>query len=115
MKKKTDLNQFRSSRWWSNVQALRCDAGLSEKDLSIYLSKSENYITNAIRNGGVPNLADALLIADTFDTTVEEIAFGMVGLEIRKAQLEAELKRITEEIEDAKQDMRRIGQEKDNK
>lgn len=103
--KKDEMKQFRSSRWWSNVQALRADCGISEKDFSQYIGKNENYINLAVRNGGVPNLADALTIAQAFDVTIEELAFGAVGLEIRKAQLEAELKRITEEIEDAKRDM----------
>lgn len=105
MRNKKDIKTFRPSRWWSNVSALRADAGLTEKDLSNYLGKSDNYITNAVRNGGSPNLADALLIADAFETTVENLAYGAVGLEIRKAQLEAELKRIKEELEDAKRDI----------
>lgn len=96
---------FRSSRWWSNVSALRVDADISEKELSKLLGKSENYLFNAVKNGGVPNVADALLIAELFETTVEDLAFGSVGLEIRKRQLEAELQRITEEIEDAKKDI----------
>lgn len=102
---KKDFKQFRSSRWWSNVQALRIDSNLSEKDMSQLLGRSDNYYPNAVKNGGVPNIADALTIAQLFEVTVEEIAFGSIGLEIRKAQLEAELKRIVEEIEDAKKDV----------
>lgn len=102
---KKDFKQYRSSRWWSNVQALRIDNGLSEKDMSQLLGKSENYFQNAVRNGGVPNVADALNIAQLFGVQVEDLAFGSIGLEIRKTQLEAELKRITEEIEDAKRDV----------
>lgn len=102
---KANVRQFRTSRWWSNVQALRSDSEISEKDLSAILGKSDNYLSTAIKNGGVPNVADALMMADLFGTTVEELAFGSVGLEIRKAQLEAELQRITEEIEDAKRDV----------
>ena len=105
MKSKNLIIQFRPSRFWSNVQALRVDAGLTEKDLSLYVGASENYITNAIKNGGVPNIAVALSLAQTFDTTTEELAFGAVGLEIRKKQLEAELERIVEEIEDARKDI----------
>lgn len=105
MKSKNKIKQFRPSRWWSNVQALRSDANISEKELSAYIGKSENYLIQAVRNGGVPNIADALLIAQAFDTTIEELAFGAVGLEIRKAQLEAELARITEEIADARNDI----------
>ena len=105
LNKKDDMRQFRSSRWWSNVQALRIDCGLNEKDFSVYLGKNENYINSAVKNGGVPNIADALMIAQAFDTSVEDLAFGSIGLEIRKAQLEAELQRITEEIEDARKDI----------
>lgn len=105
MKNKSELRKFRSSRWWSNVQALRVDAGITEKDLSLYIGKSDQYIFNAVRNGGAPNVADALMIADAFDTTVDELAYGSIGLEIRKKQLEEELQRITEEIEDAKRDV----------
>lgn len=105
MRSKNELKQFRTSRWWSNVQALRIDADVSERDFSTLIGKSENYYTTALKNGGVPNVADALTISQLFGTTVEEIAFGSIGLEIRKAQLEAELKRITEEIEDAKRDV----------
>lgn len=105
MKSKKDIRTFRPSRWWSNVTALRADAGLSEKDLAVYIGKSDNYISNAVRNGGSPNLADALMLADAFDTTIENLAYGAVGLEIRKAQLEAELQKITEELEDAKKDV----------
>lgn len=105
MKNVKKIRQFRPSRWWSNVQALRADAGFSEKDLSLYIGKKENYLTQAIRNGGCPNITDALAIADLFEVTIEELAFGSLGLEIRKAQLEAELKRITEEIEDAQRDI----------
>lgn len=106
--KKESIKQFRSSRWWSNVQALRIDAGISEKDFSALLGKSENYYATAVKNGGVPNIADALIVAQLFDVTVEEIAFGSIGLEIRKAQLEEELKRIVEEIEDAKRDVEEV-------
>ena len=106
--KKESIKQFRSSRWWSNVQALRIDAGISEKDFSALLGKSENYYATAVKNGGVPNIADALIVAQLFDVTVEEIAFGSIGLEIRKAQLEEELKRIVEEIEDAKRDVKGV-------
>ena len=102
---KKNIKQFRSSRWWSNVQAMRVDANLTEKDISQLLGKSEQYYAAAVKNSGVPNVADALTIAQLFDVTVEEIAFGSIGLEIRKAQLEAELKRIIEEIEDAKHDI----------
>lgn len=106
--KKEILKQFRSSRWWSNVQALRIDAGISERDFSAFLGKSESYYSTAVKNGGVPNIADALIVAQLFDVTVEEIAFGSIGLEIRKAQLEEELKRIVEEIEDAKRDVKGV-------
>lgn len=111
MKNKNEIRQFRPSRWWSNVQALRGDANITEKELSAYIGKSENYLIQAVRNGGIPNLADALAIAQAFDTTIEELAFGAVGLEIRKAQLEAELARITEEIEDARNDIHKEGDE----
>ena len=104
MKSKKNLRKFRASRWWSNVQALRCDCELSERALSQYIGKSDNYISNAIKNGGAPNLADALIIAEAFEISIEELAFGAVGLEIRKAQLEAELAKIREEIEDIKND-----------
>lgn len=103
--KRKELKQFRSSRWWSNVQALRIDARLSEKDMSQLLDRADNYFSNAVKNGGVPNVVDALNMAQLFEVTVEDLAFGSIGLEIRKAQLEAELKRITEEIEDAKKDI----------
>ena len=99
------FRKFRTSRWWSNVQALRCDADVSEKDLSVILGKSDGYLTSAVKNGGVPNVADALAFADVFNTSVEELAFGSIGLEIRKAQLQEELRKITEEIEDAKNDV----------
>lgn len=108
MERKDSIKQFRSSRWWSNVQALRIDAELSEKEFSTILGKSENYYSQAVKNGGVPNIADALTIAQLFGITVEEIAFGSIGLEIRKAQLEEELKRIVEEIEDAKRDVKGV-------
>ena len=103
--KKKELKRFRSSRWWSNVQALRIDAGLSEKDMSQLLGRTDNYFSNAVKNGGVPNIVDALNMAQFFGVTVEDLAFGTIGLEIRKAQLESELKRITEEIEDVKKDV----------
>ena len=107
MKCKNDIRQFRPTRWWSNVQALRADAGMSEVDLSRFLSKADNYINNAAKNLGSPNIADALMIAEAFDTTVEEIAFGVVGLEIRKAQLLEELRKLSEEIADAQKDAER--------
>lgn len=105
MKKRTEIRTFRPSRWWSNVQALRIDAGLTEQELSGLIGKSEGYLKTAIKNGGVPNLADAVTIAELFDTTCENLAFGSIGLEIRKAQLETELQKIIEEIEDAKKDV----------
>lgn len=105
MKKKSEIRQFRPSRWWSNVQALRHDANMTERELSAYIGKSESYLTTAIRNSGIPNLADALLLAEAFSTTIEDLAYGAISLEIRKAQLEEELKRITEEIADAQRDI----------
>ena len=102
---KKKAREFRTSRWWSNVQALRVDGNINERELSTYIGKSENYLGQAIRNGGIPNVADALALADIFGKTVEELAFGSVGLEIRKAQLEKELERIIEEIEAAKSDI----------
>lgn len=102
MKSKNEIRKFRPSRWWSNVQALRVDADVSEVALSKLLGRNDNYINLAVKNGGSPNVADAIAIAEAFDTTIEELAFGNVGLELRKKQLESELQRIIEELEDAK-------------
>ena len=107
MKNKKEIRAFRPSRWWSNVQALRADAGLTELELSRYIGKSDSYISQAIKNGGSPNIAEAIMLAEAFDTTVEEIAFGVVGLEIRKEQLLAELARLNDEIADAQADVQR--------
>lgn len=114
IKSKKEIKTFRPTRWWSNVQALRADARLSEIELSKYIGKYDGYITNAIKNSGIPNVSDALMLAEAFNTTVEEIAFGVIGLEIRKAQLEAELLRISDEIEDAKKDSEKISEVRQN-
>lgn len=111
MKKKNEIKAFRPSRWWSNVTALRIDSGVTEKELSALIGKTENYLQNAIRHGGSPNIADALAIAEAFGMTVEELAYGAIGLQIRQKQLEAELARIREEILDAENDVRMLGAE----
>lgn len=73
--------------------------------MSTLVGRTDSYISLAVKNSGIPNVADALAIADVLGASVEDLAFGSIGLEIRKAQLEAELKRITEEIEDARRDV----------
>ena len=90
--------EFSSMRWWSNIQALRQEKGMSESSLSLKLGKADNYICMASKNCSVPNVADALTVAQFFGTTVEDLAFGCIGLEIRRKRLEEELKSVMEEI-----------------
>ena len=110
MKNKKEIRQFRPSRWWANVTALRVDGGISEKELSELVGKKETYIRLAVKHGGSPNIADALAIAEAFGKSVEELAFDAIGLEIRRRQLEEELARIQEEIQDAQNDFSRMGE-----
>ena len=108
MKKKSEIRAFRPSRWWSNVTALRVDSGISETDLATLVGVSDKYFTQALKNGGAPNISIAIAIADIFGVTIEDLAFGAIGLEIRQRQLEAELAKIKEEIADAQNDVARL-------
>ena len=105
------IRQFRPSKFWSNVTALRTDAGISERDLSILIGMKDTYVNKAILHGGTPNIAVVLAIAEIFGTTVEDLAFGAIGLQIRQRQLEAELAKIKEEIADAEADVARLSDE----
>lgn len=98
------IRTFRPSRFWSNVTALRVEAGFTPVDTSRMIGQCDSYMTAAVTNGGVPNIETALKIADLFGTTVEELAYGAVGLEIRRTQLLAELEKLNDEINDVKKD-----------
>lgn len=108
MKAKSELRQFRSTRFWANVKALQQDANISDRSLSETLGLSPNYMTNAYQNCGIPNVFVALTLADLFNTTVEELSFGAIGIELRLAQIEQEKKRLEEELEEAKRDIYNI-------
>lgn len=110
-----EKKSFRSSRFWSNVIALMNDAGFTESQLSELLGFKTNYIQTAAKNSGVPSVAVALSIAELFNVTVEELSYGAVGLELRKRQLENELKKIQEEIDDVRKDLIADGLEKEKK
>jgi len=98
--------EFKTSRFWSNVTALRVDKEITEPELSEMIGANKSYITTARNNSGIPSLPNSFLIADILGVSIEELCFGAVGLEIRKSQLEAELKKLMEDIEDCKKDIK---------
>ena len=92
------FNDFRSARFWSNVEALMKDRETTPSALSLAIGTTQNYIVNAMRYKGVPNIATALAIAHFYGVTIEELAYGYLGLTLRKKRLMAELEEVDREL-----------------
>ena len=94
--------EFSSTRFWSNVEILMKEKEMTTQNLSLAIGATPTYIVNASRNKGVPNISTALGLAEVFGTTVEELAFGNVGLELRKERLLKELEQVNKELAEIK-------------
>lgn len=92
------VKEFSSAKFWNNVQFLVESKGVAYATLSETIGRRKNYILTATKNNGVPSTDVALNIAQYFDTTVEELAYGNVGLEARKKALLAELEEINRKL-----------------
>ena len=91
--------KFNSMKFWNNVALLKDDCGIGSVELSEKLGRSPVYISKMQKQLGCPTLETALAMADIFGTTVEELAYGTIGLERKKQQLEKEIERIQAEID----------------
>lgn len=92
------MKEFSSTKFWSNVEILMNEKEMSTQSLSLAIGTTPTYIVNASRHKGVPSTAISLALAHVFGTTVEDLAFGNIGLEIRKARLMKELEDINREL-----------------
>ena len=92
------FNDFRSAKFWSNVEALMKDRGTTPSTLSLSIGTTQNYIVNAMRYKGVPNIATALAIAHFYGVTIEELAYGNLVLSLKRKRLLAVLEEVNREL-----------------
>ena len=92
------MKEFTSTKFWSNIETLMKEKDITSGQLSLAIGSTQSYIGTASRNKGVPNLATALALANYFKTTVEELAYGNIGLETRRKRLLKELEEINNEL-----------------
>ena len=92
------FDDFSSTKFWGNVEALMKDRETTPSALSLAIGTTQNYIVNALRYKGVPSVATALAIAHFYGVTVEALAYGYLGLTLRKKRLMAELEEIDREL-----------------